>query len=234
MKPQSKVAAALAIVTIGLLASNQPVPIYDGLGFPDQAYRLIGNSTRGEPSVATGTAHLDADGSSEPLSARSNESGPQVVLELGAGAFQGVPGSTITLTATPFTTTDPPSAGTADSNAYRVIARSTAGTVTQTASAAQGFVFLRAVKVSDPPPEIQHHCGLGAPWTALPSSRTGQDIVSASYAGTGDYLVLRPTGAKDARHGSGLLTRVFEIAFGLMLLTILVLVTRRAGKRDMT
>ena len=221
-------------MTIGLLATDQPVPIYDGLGFPDQPYRLIGNSTRGEPSVATGTAHVGADGRSEALSARSNESGPQVVLELGAGAFQGAPGSTIRLTATPVPTTDPPSAGTADSNAYRVTASSTAGTVKQTASAAQGFVFLRAVKVSDPPPEILHRTGLGAPWTALASSRTGQDIVSASYAGTGDYLLLRPTGAKDARQGTGLTTRLLEIAFGLLLLTGLVMVSRRAGNNDKT
>ena len=106
--------------------------------------------------------------------------------------------------------------------------------MTQTASAAQGFVFLRAVKVSDPPPEIQHHCGLGAPWTALPSSRTGQDIVSASYAGTGDYLVLRPTGAKDARQGSGLITRLVEITSAFLLLTVLVLLSRRAGENDKT
>ncbi len=235
MTPRSKAAAgALAIVTIGFLASNQPVPIYDGLGFPDQPYRLIGNGTRGEPSVATGTANVDADGSSEPLSARSNESGPQVVFELGAGAFRGAPGSTLTLTATPVPTTDPPSAGTADSNTYRVIASSTAGTVTQTASAAKGFVFLRAVKLSDPRPQIFRRMSVGAPWTTLPSSRTGQDIVSASYAGTGDYLLLRPTGAHDARQGSGVITRFFEIAFGLLLLTILILLTRRAGKGDKT
>ncbi len=227
-------AAALAIVTIGLLATDQPVPIYDGLGFPDQPYRLLGNGTRGEPIVATGTAHVGADGRSEALSARSNESGPQVVLELGAGAYRGAPGSTIKLTATPVPTTEAPADGTPDSNTYRVVASSTAGTATQTASAAQGFVFLRAVTVSDPPPQILHRAGPGAPWTALPSSITGQDIVSASYAGAGDYLLLRPTGAKDARQGSGLITRLFEIAFGLLLLSVLVLVSRRSGNNSKT
>ena len=225
-------AAALAIVTIGLIATDQPVPIYDGLGFPDQPYRLIGNGARGEPTIATGTAKIGADGLSEALSARSNESGPQVVLELGAGAYRGAPGSTIKLMATPVPNTEPPAEGTPDSNTYRVVASSTAGTVTQTASAAQGFVFLRAVKVSDPPPQIQHRTSLGAPWTMLPSSRTGQDIVSASYAGAGDYLLLRPIGAKDARQGSGLITRLFEIAFGLLLLALLVLLSRRAGNND--
>ena len=110
----------------------------------------------------------------------------------------------------------------------------TTTTMTQTASAAQGFVFLRAVKVSDPPPQILPRTSLGAPWTGLPSSRTGQDIVSASYAGTGDYLLLRPLGAKDARQGSGLITRLFEIAFGLLLLALLVLLSRRAGNNDKT
>ena len=227
-------AAALAIVTIGLLATDQPVPIYDGLGFPDQPYRLIGDSTRGAPSVATGTAHVGADGRSEALSARSNESGPQVVLELGAGAFKGAPGSTIKLTASPVPNTDPPSGGTVDSNTYRVAASSTAGMPTQTPSAAQGFVFLRAIKASDPPAQIQHRMSLGAPWTALLSSRTGQDIVSASYAGAGDYLLLRAIGAKDARQGSGLITRLFEITFGLLLMALLVLLSRRAGKNDKT
>ncbi len=222
-------AAALAIVTIGLLATDQPVPIYDGIGFPDQPYRFFGNSTRGEPSVATGTAKIGADGLSEALSARSDESGPQVVLELGAGAFKGAPGSTVKFTAIPVLNSAPPSGGTADSNTYRVVASSTAGTVTQTASAAQGFVFLRAIKASDPPPQILHRTSLIAPWTSLPSSRTGQDIVSASYAGTGDYLLLRPAGAHNARQGSGLLTRLFEIAFGLLLLTVLILLTRRAS-----
>lgn len=227
-------AAALAIVTIGLLATDQPVPIYDGLGFPDQPYRLIGNGTRGEPTVATGAAHVDADGRSEALSARSNESGPQVVLELGAGAYRGAPGSTVKLTATPVPNTDPPSGGTVDSNTYRVEAKSATGTVTQTPSAAQGFVFLRAIKASDPPPQILHRTSLGAPYASLPSSRTGQDIISASYAGAGDDLLLRPTGAKDAKQGSGLLTGLFEIGFGLLLLALLVLLGRRAGNNDKT
>lgn len=112
-------AGALAIVTVGFLTSHQPVPIYGG--FPHQPYRLIGDATRGEPSVATGTAHVGADGRSGALSARSNESGPQVVLELGAGAFQGAHGATIGLTATPIPMIDPPRAGTADSNVHRVL-----------------------------------------------------------------------------------------------------------------
>ena len=227
-------AAALAIVTIGLLATDQPVPIYDGLGFPDQPYRLIGNSTRGAPSVATGTAHVGTDGRSEALSARSNESGPQVALELGAGAFKGAPGSTIKLTASPVPNIDPPSGGTVDSNTYRVAASSTAGTPTQTPSAAQGFVFLRAIKASDPPAQIQHRTSLGAPWTALPSSRTGQDIVSAAYAGAGDYLLLRAIGANDARRGPALSTRIFAIGVGFLLVTLLALVSRRAGNSDKT
>ena len=70
--------------------------------------------------------------------------------------------------------------------------------MTQTPSAGQGFVFLRAIKASDPPPQILQRTSLGAPYASLPSSRTGQDIISASYAGAGDYLLLRPTGAKDA------------------------------------
>ena len=225
-------AAALAIVTIGLLATDQPVPINDGLGFPDQPYRLIGNGARGEPSIATGTAHVGADGRTEALSARSDESGPQVVLELGAGAYRGAPGSTVKLTATPVPNTDPPSGGTVDSNTYRVETNSTAGTPTQTPSAAQGFVFLRAIKASDPPPQILHRSSLGAPWTSLPSSRTGQDIVSASYAGTGDYLLLRAIGAKDARRGPALSTRLVAIGVGFLLVTLLALVSRRAGNSD--
>ncbi len=95
-------------------------------------------------------------------------------------------------------------------------------------------MFLRAVQVSDPPPQILHRTSLGAPWISLPSGRTRQDIVSASYAGTGDYLLLRPTGATDAKQSSGLITRLFEIAFGLLLLALSVLLSRRAGTCDKT
>ena len=93
-------------------------------------------------------------------------------------------------------------------------------------------MFLRAIKASDPPPQILHRSSLGAPWTSLPSSRTGQDIVSASYAGTGDYLLLRAIGAKDARRGPALSTRLVAIGVGCLLVTLLALVSRRAGNSD--
>jgi len=69
-----KLLAALAVVTLGWLASPSGVPVYDGVGAPDEPYKYVGRSNAPAASISASTPV--SSGVSGSLSARSAESGP--------------------------------------------------------------------------------------------------------------------------------------------------------------
>jgi hypothetical protein len=219
-----KLAVALLIVAIGRLASPAAVPVYDGIGNPDQPYKYAGRS--GAPAPATTTVPVSA-GASGPLEVRSSEMGPQLLVQLAAGAFQA-PTHTLTVTATPMQgdgTTVPE--GTIDGNVYRFTA--TPGAVLRP-DRALGFLFLRAAVMTRPNPVVVHRSSDSGPWEKVKTVRAGTDILSTPFKALGDYAVVRPPGAKPLSQGGGLSgLRLALLAGGVVVLVgITVLVLRRS------
>jgi hypothetical protein len=219
--------AGAALVTFGWLASPSAVPVYDGIG-TDEPYRRVGASNA---PVAVSTKAVVEAGASASLQLKSEETGPQVLIDLASGAFTAAT-SSITLTATPVANVGTLPRGTFDSNTYRVTVSDGATLRPETA---QGFLFLRADVMTEPDPVVVHRASPTDPWVEIRSSRPGssRDIISTPFRALGDYAVVRLPGAKPLSEGGLSVVRVSVLGAGVLaLLTITVLVLRRPDAED--
>src|SRR5881409_3272013 len=110
MRQRYRWGAVAVLLGLGALLSPAAVPLYDGVGFPDEPYRFV--PPRGDnPAATTATVSLRVSGgvNSGGLLANSAELGPQVSVYAPPRAFQAPAGSTapIRLTATPVAVTSP-------------------------------------------------------------------------------------------------------------------------------
>jgi hypothetical protein len=221
---------ALAVVTLGWVASPTAVPVYDGIGAPDEPYKSVGGPRPPAASVST-TVAVNA-GSSASLQVRSAEQGPQVLLDLASGAFSAT-SSRLTVTATPLKgdgTAVP--VGTIDGNVYRL---STTPAATLRPDRAQGFLVLRAAVMTRPDPVVVHRVGDGGTWERVKTVRAGQDILSTPFVALGDYAVVRLPGSKPLSQGGGGLSgvRLGALIGGVLVLVVLtVLVLRRSRPEE--
>jgi hypothetical protein len=214
-------AAGAALVTLGFLASPAAVPVYDGVNAPDEPYKHVGTSPA--PVSATTSAPVTG-GRSASLQLKTPENGPQVLVDLGSGAFSAT-STTVSLTATPLAGDGALPRGDFDGNVYRITAGPGAALQPQTA---QGFLFLRAAEMTNPAPVIVHRATATGAWAEVKTTRAGTDILSTPFRELGDYAVVRLPGAKALSSGGLSLVRVLLLAGGvLVLLTITVLVLRR-------
>lgn len=213
--------AGLALLSLGLLASPGAVPIYDGVGQPDDPYRYAG---RTPAPVAVSTTAKVVGSSSAALQLQSAETGPQVLIDLAAGAFSAT-SLDITLSATPLSPDGAAPRGTFDGNDYRVVASAGA---TLKPEVAQGFLFLRAAVMTKPSPVIVHRTTPTDPWKEVTTTLSGRDVLSTPFRELGDYAVIRLPGSKPLTAGGLSIVRVLLLGAGVLaLLTITVLVLRR-------
>lgn len=222
-----KLAAALLLVTLGFLASPSAVPVYDGVGAPDEPYKYVGRSNAPAASVAA-TARTSG-GTSGSLNVKSAESGPQVLVDLGAGAFSAsTPVVTLTVTALPGDGTNTPQ-GRLDGNVYRV----TASPGAELLPSVQGFLFLRAAVMTRPDPVVVHRATESDPWVRVKTVRAGRDILSTPFRAVGDYAVVRLPGAKPLSESGGLSTgRLLLLGGGVLVLLVLTVVVLRRPAAD--
>lgn len=227
--------AAVLLVGAGALASPSVVPVYDGVGNPDEPYRYV-ETPKAPPPVSV-TVPVRS-GSSAPLRLASAEKGPQVLVDLAAGAFTST-AATVTLTASPLPGDGRRTPqGTIDGNVYRVSA--SAGAVLQP-EAANGFLFLRAAVMTEPDPVLVHRLRPTDPWREVRTTRTGRDVLSTPFRSLGDYAVVDRPGAVPLEDAAGLsATRVAVLVGGLVALVLLagVVLRRRpegqSGERAVT
>ncbi len=214
------VAGAL-LVTVGWLASPDSVPVYDGVG-TDQPYRYVGKSPA--PSTATDTATVTG-GVAENLQAKSDEVGPQVIVDLSQGAFSATTDK-VTLTAAPFVADGTAPRGTFDGNAYHVTASDGA---TLMPDNVQGFLFVRAAVMTSPDPVVVHRTTSSDPWTEVKTVKSGRDVLATPFRALGDYAVIRLPGSKPIDQAGGLSgVRLAFLGGGVLLLIVItVLVLRR-------
>ncbi len=219
--------AGLALVTFGALASPGAVPVYDGVGNPDEPYRTVG--TTPAPTTASTTVTVSG-GRAASVKLRSAESGPQVILDLGRDALRST-ADAVTVTATPLTGDTPPPRGELDGNVYRITAT---GGATVDRDNAQGFLFLRANVMTRPDPVIVHRATPTDPWVEQKTDRSGTDVLATPFRELGDYAVVRLPGATAISTSGGLrLGRLLLLIGGvLVLLVITVLVLRRPAAED--
>jgi hypothetical protein len=211
--------AAIAIISwIG----PRIVPLYDGVGFPDEPYRYVGagGSTSQPPTSAEQTIPLTGvDDSVLPIS--TGESGPQFSLNLSAGALSAPDlAQSVTIKAVPQAPSEEPVTGKIAGNVYHVTATSDPGPPELDNS--QMIVYLRLPQGSpkDPAPAIWYRQGSGQ-WKPLVTHQVGSDIYQSGFAGVGDYAMVTGTtnGASNAKSSN---SKIWLIPVALVVIAIIV------------
>jgi hypothetical protein len=212
--------AALGAAVL-LLISRSGVPLYDGLGFPDDPYRYVGHQR--SPGAAGVTVRL-LDGVSRAAQLRTPEHGPQLRVVLAAGALTGSITST-RLTGGPLAPAGAVPRGTIDSNVYRLAAQDV-----QASNPPRGTAVLRAAVMTSPAPVIVYRPTPASAWREVPTTTVGVDNLRTPFAGLGDYAVERLPGANRVRSISGSRLVLFAVD-ALVVLAGAVWLARRFGRR---
>jgi hypothetical protein len=231
VRKPSRLALAVLLVAAGRLLSPDAVPVYDGIGQPDEPYRYVvppvGSKRTAAPTSAHATSPLVGGRSSYGMSVTTSESGPQFSLFLPPQAISTT-GTTVQLKADPVAPTDQPKGARIDGNVYEVTFVA-AGPVTLTDKAALATLYLRATTAKQPGPVMQHKASAGVPWEPVKTLRGGQDVYVSSFPGPGFYaLAFAQT---PSRKGSSSSSLPYLVLGGLLLVAVVVVVVRlRAAK----
>jgi hypothetical protein len=196
-------ALALMLAWIGTPAA---VPLYDGVGFPDEPYRYVhpppGYRHTAPPTSAIGRVPASRRASGATLDIFSNEVGPQVEVYIAETTLTGRrPARWFDVRADPLAPGYSPPATPINGNLYRVQAGSEPpGPITINTTNRDRWIALRATANRDFPPTMLYRPTPSAPWRALPTERSGTDIYNAAFTGPGDYaLSFLPSTARSRR-----------------------------------
>ena len=226
MRRTGQLLAAALLVGLGRLLSPDAVPVYDGIGAPDEPYRYVaapaGARTTAPPTTAAASSPMVAGKSTYGMSLAPGESGPQFSLFVPPQAF-AAPGAKVSLTAAPLAPTDQPHGARIDGNVY-VVTIKAAGPVTFTKESALATLYLRATTAKQPPPVMEYRAAKDGSWTALQTSRGGQDVYVSTFPGAGQYALA--FAAATSAKGSSTSKAPFVVIGGLLLLVVVVVVVR--------
>ncbi|GAC1445588.1 MAG: hypothetical protein NVSMB55_27450 [Mycobacteriales bacterium] len=220
-----------------LAAVGGGVPLYDGVGFPDQPYRYVqpppgmGRGPAPHPASASDAA---AGSNTDELDLQSDELGPQLALALPPGSVLVPPGaSAVTIRAIPLAPDSQPADGTIDGNVYRIVATAGAQPASFGPNVGQSFLYLRAASTRPTVPLMEYRSATNASWRALQTGRGGTDVFVASFKGAGDYALVQLRNAPAARGDSSSIPLFGALMAGfVVLLGLVAAVTRRRAARE--
>lgn len=225
-------ALAAAGLALGLAWLTAPgVPLYDGVGFPDEPYRYVqrppGVKPTQPPTPAIGQVTAGKGVSNDFFDAPSDEKGPQVEVYSSAGALTGAPDvRSFAVRADPIAPGPAASWLTIDGNVYRLRLTSTPpGPVGLAPVTDQvwAWIALRATSSKPHHPTFVYRTTATGPWRVLHTEQTGNDIFAANVVGSGDYALayIKQATAKPASSGGVPLTVIaLIVTLGLIALAI--------------
>jgi hypothetical protein len=230
---------AIALLALGLVWLTAPgLPLYDGVGFPDEPYRYVqpprGYPPTQPPTVAAGRVPASRGISAAALDAVSAEQGPQVEVYLSAGALKGSP-STLAfhVGAYPRAPGRNPAGGRIDGNIYELTATATppAPIVLNLRTGNSSWISMRAIKAVNPGPRFIYRASASSPWKLETTERAGNDIYVTGIAGFGQYALayFRAGSAAAGRH-SGPPMLVIALLSTLAALVIAIVAIRLARR----
>lgn len=225
------VLAAFGLV-IAWMAAPATVPIYDGIGNPDEPYRYVkppaNAKTTKTPGV--GRAVLPVRNGSNPDGqyANTGENGPQLSYYLPGGAFH-VPASakSVTVTAKPLAPSAPlPKDGTIVTNVYRLAATTDGGQSPQVTGSgpSEPTLQMRAPDARQPGPVFEHLTPSG--WERAKTIRVAVDVYQAQAPELGDWALVRLTSTTGRGSGSGINWGLLGPGIGLLVVAVVVLTVR--------
>lgn len=220
-----------ALLAVAWVVTPAPVPLYDGVGFPDEPYRFV-EPRDGLPAATAAEVRLTVEGgvNTTGLVANSSEVGPQVSVFAPPQAF-ALPDPTasgeIRLRAEPVAVGPPAEP---ESNVYDLTLSSDAGPVRVRPDVQSPLITLRAMSEREPAPSMAYRPGPQSEWRTLESQRVGLHNYSAKAPGAGQYVLVRgPVGGpKVARSTTALLV----VALAVVLVAGIVAVRLAGARRE--
>ena len=184
------VLAALVLLGAGwAVAPRSALPLYDGVGFPDEPYRFVqppaGAKHTKPPTSGSGQIAISG-GSNASATVASSEQAPQVSLQIAAGVLGAPPGTThVTITASPQTALPTAAGQYLWSNVYDVTATPS---VTVRPRDLQTSITLRAATAQRPLPQIAYYAA--GRWTPVATFSAGLDVYYAQLTRLGRFAVI--------------------------------------------
>lgn len=222
------------------------MPLYDGVGFPDEPYRYVdqsngpANASVLGPTSTSGT--FTATDLGRGVSISTGETGPQFSLVLSPGAIS-LPNATdkITLKATPLAPSDQPNPGTIAGDIYEVSATTQSGQPKFDSTEGQLFLRLPQGTPTSGTVAIVYRAP-GGKWQSEFTSQTGNDIYELAFNGPGDYAMATgvplasPPPSQNATSStsnkkSSSISKFVLVGIFLFILALIILAIRRLSPR---
>jgi hypothetical protein len=203
-------ALLVAAFLLAWVLPGRPVPIYDGVGAPDEPYRYVnvppGVAIRtAAPTAAKVTVPTD-HGVASVIQLATAEQGPQAEVDItdqGLTVAATGPAPSVAATLTPVAPDSGKATPQIDGNVYRLNWSAGHSTVRYTNEGSDLF-YLRATVGPPPRAVFLYRRNPGESWRALDTELAGADVYSALVQGPGDYaLTRRPFPAAGAAARSG-------------------------------
>jgi hypothetical protein len=234
--------AALAIALLALVwlvAAPSRIPLYDGIGLPQEPYRYL-QPPKGQPSgLPPSSIHrplVISNGISPVYKVGTSESPPQTYYFMQYGALRIPPGvHTIVLDVKAVPPPGPaPSANLIDGNVYRYAVTTPSGAPVPLRGGPKVSVELRGTGASGSPTVAQF---VGGSWKKLPTLvLLGENYYLANVHSLGDFTLLLPAkGAGSSGSGIGGALPLIIASVVLVLLAVaailLIRLTRSRAQR---
>lgn len=191
---RTRLLAATAALVAAWLVTPHAVPLYDGIGIPDEPYRYVKPPAgyQQTPTPSTVRVPLPATNGTNPKGALvqtlevSSQSGMYFLPD---GIKGPLTTKTFTITITP-QAPDGTTPGTVDGNVYRIefLADGKPGaTLTDTG---RNTVYIQRATSAKVAAATLYYRPAGGSWTAIPDTKGGTDSFQGYLAGPGDYALV--------------------------------------------
>ena len=190
--PRRLLIAAAALLTAWLVAPHA-VPLYDGIGIPDEPYRYVkppaGYQQTPPPSSAS-TQFAAANGTNPQggLVQTKEISAQSQMYFLGNGLKGPATTKTFTITITP-EAPDGTTPATADGNVYRIAFLADGKPGATLSDTGRNTVYIQRATSAKIAAATLYYRPAGGSWTAIPATKGGTDSFQGYLAGPGDYAL---------------------------------------------
>jgi hypothetical protein len=225
-------------ITASVFVLAGKVPLYNGIGFPDEPYRFVNSPGQPvQPSQSTDTIQNGTN--ADEISMISYEQGPQFSLYLEAHTVIAPMDATQLTSSGGPEAPGPkmPSIGPIAGNIYLFSLSTDKGpaTVKQDPKAQIGQIQLRLPQGYPAGAIMVYRQHKTDAWQSLKTDRTGTDTYEAPVKDVGEYALISKPGYTSSdvtvqKKSSHQLIHFMAVAIGLLAIVALILVLRRAGK----
>jgi hypothetical protein len=229
--------SGLGIVLISLFSSHI-VPLYDGVGFPDEPYRYVNSSSQTlSPSPASAIANIDQGTNADDFNMVSREQGPQISIYIFQHSLKG-PASPakIPIEASPqdAATTKTP-IGKIVGNFYRFTEVGGNKLSFSKTLKRPGYIDLRLPQDIPQGADIMYRSQPTSSWQKVATTRVGSDVYEANLVGFGDYGLVHTNNIKTGNDSGQPQSKRIVILIGLAIFfaittTILVFIRLKLAR----